>query len=494
MLTLLTVIALSVSAIGYIAVSLLIRRRTTTLADHLPLTDDDERAATVNNPTEFSASTVATTISLATVILAYAELASWAGLWLLWTVITTAIGVFAIRLAAPRIWTAVRRTGKFHHTLHGFLGDSYGSEPLTRIAAVCTSLGFLGALAVELSVGSRFLASLAPAIPLWVATVMIASVGVIYTALGGFRAVIVTDRVQMTAIWISIIALFLLISGSIANLGGWSAFVGKAPPPLYDFSGRDGLTAFLIGIAIINIPTYVADMSVWQRIAASKHKQTVRAGLARSVVSVSTSWAALALIACALVPLSISKEGENPLLTYIASMSNGATMWIAFLLVLTLVGLYAATLSTASTQLIAAGHALHVDVLRPKLGDGGQSGKNDLKLARKLLVFAAVFSLFVVEGLRALNFNIADMVFAVYGAQLGMVPPVILALGSSTGDLKRYRTSALVAITAGFFFGWASAVVGKVMGSENLVFLAPAVSLFVSAIAMAPTFFKGRAK
>ena len=80
----------------YIAVGLYAGRRTKGIADMLPL--GLSRQASVKNSAEFSSSTVATTISLATVVIAFFDLAQTLGLWLFWTVLTTSLGLFVVRL------------------------------------------------------------------------------------------------------------------------------------------------------------------------------------------------------------------------------------------------------------------------------------------------------------------------------------------------------------------------------------------------------------
>jgi Na+/proline symporter len=439
----------------------------------------------VESAQEFSAATVATTISLATVILAYAELASFMGLWLLWTVVTTAAGILVVRLMAPVILRKMVAFGGHRPTLHEFLGVSYRSDTLARGAAIFTSLGFLGALAVELTVGSAFLAKLVPGIPFWIAVLILAAIGVTYTALGGFRAVIVTDRAQMIAIWGTILSLALVAVWQIAERGGLSFLATEAPPALYDFSWRDGLLSFLVGIFVINVPTFVADMSIWQRIAGSKDEDIVQKGLARSVLWAAVSWGGLALIACALVVLVSVKEGENPLFAFIVNLGSTPNFVSAILFVIIVAGLYAASLSTASTQLIAATHAIHTDIL--KLGSDRETlaeAEGELKLSRTILIGGALISIVVVQVLVAIGFSIADLVFAVYGAQLGMVPAVIVALYSRPETLSRLGSWATLAVGAGFISGWSCAGLGKMWDDSNLIFLSPVVSLVISSLAL----------
>ena len=480
-----TLLALLVSGALYLAIGWRIHRRATSLDDQLPLTSA-QRQARIMNSGEFSAATVATTISLATVILAYTELASYMGTWLFWTVLTTALGIVCVRAAAPAIWRKMQARGALRPTLHEFIGDAYGSPTLVRGAAFCTSIGFIGALAVELTVGSRFMASLVPEMPIWLSLLLLCGIGVGYTMLGGFRAVVVTDRLQMVAIWLAIAALMVLVAHSLWRGAGSISLLRSLPPTVYDFSWREGLGSFLLGIAIINIPTFLGDMSIWQRIAASKDEATVRDGLRGSVVAATVSWSALAAIACVLVALVVVKDGENPLLTYLLQESASGGVLVGVLLFVVMLGLYGASLSTASTQLIAAGHAIHTDLLR----SGHErialaSSAHELRFSRYILGLSALLAVAIVEGLRLLGFSIADLVFAVYGSQLGLVPVVILALYVAPERLKTLGSSPTIAVIAGFLAGWGAAAYGKLVGSADLIFLAPLASLATSSLLLA---------
>ncbi|GAG60129.1 unnamed protein product, partial [marine sediment metagenome] len=158
-MSIIVISALLLAFIIYILVGLFLGRGTKGIADMLPIAFS--RQARVNNASEFSASTVATTISLATVVMAFFELAQKFGFWLFWTVVTTSAGLFVVRLFAKRIW---KKISLYDHrpTLHEFLGTEFNSEALLYVGAICTSLGFLGAFAVELTVGSKFFAGLVP--------------------------------------------------------------------------------------------------------------------------------------------------------------------------------------------------------------------------------------------------------------------------------------------------------------------------------------------
>ncbi|MCK4959370.1 MAG: hypothetical protein KAT00_08210, partial [Planctomycetes bacterium] len=213
------IFALLTAFVIYLAVGVLAGRRASSIADLLPL--GTSRQARVENSSEFSSSTIATTISLATVIMAFFELAGRLGLWLFWTVITTSAGLFVVRMFAKRIWD---RMSIYDHrpTLHEFLGTEFNSRALCQVGAICTSLGFLGMFAVELTVGSKFLAVLVPGIPAWAVVIVLSVVAFTYTAIGGFRAVIITDRIQMYSIWLLLIWLPAFYVYYAVTHGGWS--------------------------------------------------------------------------------------------------------------------------------------------------------------------------------------------------------------------------------------------------------------------------------
>jgi SSS family solute:Na+ symporter len=480
----LSLTATLVSVVVYLALGFSLGRRTKRLADHLPVTIGHQ--ARVASPAEFSASTVATTISLATVVLAFFELAPYLGTWLLWTVITTAAGIAVVRLAARTILRRMSAYGEHRPTLHEFLGREYDSSAVALVGAACTSLGFLGAFAVELTVGSRFLAFLLPSVPFYLIVAALAAVSLAYTSAGGFRAVIVTDRLQMKAIWLLLFALSLFYIVYIYTNGGLKANLAKIPPDVINFSWREGLWAFLIGIFIINVPTFLSDMSVWQRIAGTDSSESVFRGLWRSITGAGITWTLFALLACFVPIIATPVADENPLLTLLHTLGSSSGVFGSVVLFACVLGLYGAMFSTASTQLVAVSHTIHLDIIRSGSRKRGEimASAEEVRLSRILIVGAAAIAMAIVAILTAAGFSIADLIFAVYGAQLGLFPATILALYSSKIGLRRLAPWALTAITLGFIFGWGCAGYGKHVEDSNLVFLAPAASLIISSVVL----------
>ncbi|MBN1818261.1 MAG: hypothetical protein JW828_12955 [Sedimentisphaerales bacterium] len=480
--------ALLLALLVYISVGLVLGRETKGLGDLLPL--GFGRRARVESSREFSASTVATTISLATVVIAFFELAGQFGVWLFWTVLTTSAGLLLVRLFAQRIW---RRMEAYDHrpTLHEFLGTEFNSEALSYVSAACNSLGFLAAFAVELTVGSRFFAWLVPEVPTEIVVVVLSVVAFVYTAVGGFRAVIVTDRIQMVSIRALLVALPLFYLYYVNTHGGWQASIDRIPPAVLFPSFRPGLVSFLIGILIINVPTYISDMSIWQRIAGSQKPETVAGGLLSSVISSAVTWSMFALLACFSFMMIRADSTNNPLGDVLQVVGQTGTFFSGVVLFVAVLGLYGAMLSTASTQLIAVSHAVYEDVFsrrrKEKLGQRMESAR-ELRISRTILVMAALLSTVLVQVLSTVGFSIADLVFAIYGSQVGLCPLAISALLLRREQLRRMSDWAASAVTAGFVLGWGSAFFGVMGKNENLVFLAPVFSLLVSGMLLGAGF------
>lgn len=478
-MTLPIVLALAAAFLLYLVVGVVTGRRSRKLADWLPIQQGHQ--ASVRNAAEFSASTVATTLSLATVVLAFFELVPSMGVWLFWTVVTTSAGLIVVRIVAPRIWL---RMNEYDHrpTLHEFLGREYGSPTVYTVGAVCTSLGYLGAFAVELTVGAKFLSSLLPHTPMGLTVVLLALIGLAYTLFGGFRAVIVTDRIQMGAIWICLAALSIYLIDYGMGVGGWTEAAGRIPPDILKFSSRENLAPFLIGIFIINVPAYLSDMGVWQRIAASARPEAMLRGLVSSVLTSAASWGWLVVIACFTL-MVVPFDDANLLAALIHTIGRDPSWGSSVIVFVVVVGLYSAMLSTASTQLIAVSHTLYSDVLRRKIAASwSERGESSVELmaSRIILTGCAMISTLIVYLLFAAGFSIADFVFSIYGAQLGLFPAIAIALYASPERKKSLAPWAAMAIAGGFFGAWYAATYGKLLDDDTLVFLAPAVSLIAS--------------
>lgn len=468
-------IALGLTLLLYLTVALLRFGRAKTLSAMIPLTGD---APHVERADEFSTNTIATTISLATVVLAVFELMPYLKLWLLWTAVTTATGLWLVKRMAGKIWDTMQNKPA-RPSLHEFLGTVYESPAITLIGAVFTCVGFLGALAVELTVGSRFLATLVGQSP-FVWLVLLSTVVFVLVGLGGYRAMVITERFQMVCIYAFLGTMGLFIVIYLLRHAGTPQAI-PVPAPLFPLD--TGLASFLVGILCINVPAYLSDMSVWQRIAASRSRTVVEQGLQASWVGSAVTWTWIVLLALGTLMTVPIVEGTNPLFSFAVKVEQGTGVWRHLLIGLVVIGLLGAMISTASTQLMASSHAFYEDIYRRLAGktDARLSDPKETGALRLFIAGLIGVAVVIVEGLGRLGFSISDLVFAVFGAQLSLFPPVLLGLCRPGASFSAVKSYVIAAVAGGFVAGWGGAIAGKLVQNGDLVFLAPVVSLGVSA-------------
>jgi Na+/proline symporter len=466
--------ALAVTAIAFILISVFFRAGVKRLSDFVPVERNGQ--ARVRSRQTFSTSTIATSISLATIVAAYFGLAKHFGLWLLWTAITAGLGMFVVYKLSPRI-SAKLKVYPNVPSIHEFLAAEYSVPQIKPVAAIFTAIGLLLLLATELLVGGAFLTQLIPGADRWILTLTLAAVPLLYVIMGGFGAVIVTDRIQMGLIWGMICALFIVLLFS----GDYSPENLRQAAPLRAIDS--GLLWFLIGIALMNIPTALSSITVWQRIAACESDKVLKAGLRRSAVGIFIAWSLLVVIAWA---AGTSGSATTPA-ELCGQLLDGATrtpfgLALVFLIV---VGLYSAQLSTASTFLIASGHTITTDILNIKHAAASEdSNTASVRVSQIAIVISSLVSCSVVVLFEKTGYNIEDIIFSIYGGALALFPPILVALLLPRDSLKHLSKYAFIAVTMGFLSGWSAALAGKISGAQNLIFMSPAVGMIVSGLVL----------
>jgi solute:Na+ symporter, SSS family len=477
-MTFIVLSALLISSLIYLYIGFSLGKSNKDISDLFPIFF--KKNASVQTVDEFSSSTTATTVSLSTIILAYFEMAGNYGIFLLWTAITTSIGMILTSMASQKIW---QKMSVYPHrpTMHEFLGVEFNSKTVALVASACTSIGFLLIFATELIVGSRFLAKFVPMVPEWATVVFLSGIGFIYTLFGGFRAVVKTDQLQMKFIWGLIVVLVSFYLYYIIQKGGLAASIVNIPPHIFDLSDRKGLWLFLIGIALMNIPTHISNMSIWQRISGAQNPETVTKGFRSSIWNIFFSWSFLALIACFAFMIVPHSQPQNLLTDLLMAIST--EFWGKIVLFVVVLGLYGAMLSTASTNLIVVTHTISEDIIarfRKKSLDERVTSKTEFFWSRMLLVGSALFAIFLVEGLKLLGFSIADLVFSIYGGSLALFPPILIALYNTRSRLQLLSHYTVYSVILGFLVGWGIAIYGKITINGDLIFLAPTFSIGAS--------------
>ncbi len=428
--TLFIVIALVVTLLATAVTGLIfaIRNRHTSFDDFI----------TARGSTGFftSFATVTASIMGGWILFSPAEAATWAGITgVIGYGVAQALPLFMYAILGPRI----RTLSPYGHSLSEFVSLRYGR--LMHIMVLGFILLYLVVfLGAEMGAIARAIL-LVSDIPILPTILAVAVVTLIYTAYGGIRTSIFTDKLQFI-IFIPLIS--VLVIATIFALGGWErAFepVRINNPQLLNLNHRPGVElaiTFAIGIFAANM----FHQGFWQRVYAAKNSKTLRLSFFSSGLLV-----ILLVIVCGLFGLWAVSRGliseDSP--ASIALFSLALEILPAWLIIVLAVAALLLVMSSLDTLLNSIVSVLSVDL--PRIGMKFTSTQL-LKSARYLTALTAVPAILIGYFFDSVlyPFLIADMVCAA-----GVVP-VFLGMFSSKFGAKGGFISTTLGLIAGAIF------------------------------------------
>lgn len=343
-------------------------------------------------------------------VLGLSFLASGMGAWILFAppevgafVGPVALAGYAFGAAAPFLvfalcGPAIRRHLPEGRSIGEFAANCYGPG-VRRWVSLIAALYMLCFLAAELTAIGAITAMLSD-IPGSVAVVGVAAATLAYTALGGLRASLVTDRWQA---WL-LMALLVLVGLVVATVHADVSF--RAPLP--GVPASDALSAAL-ALVIAVTAANLFHQGYWQRVWAARHGNALRQGAllggAITVVVVAVV-GGLGMLA-AMAGLSL---GDPPIPFF--ALLAGAPAWLVpptLVLAVTLVASSVDTLQNGLASLLVT---------------EGRAGRVSLTMARVVTVLLMIpVAAVALQGLSVLRlFLIADLLCTT------MVAPVLLGL------------------------------------------------------------------
>lgn len=230
------------------------------------------------------------------------------------------------------------------------------------IAAVISFIGYLGFTSSQILAGAKLASATFPEVDFSTLLLSMGIFTVIYTAIGGLKAVIFTDTIQ----WIILMAGLIFIGLPVAYhaVGGYAVIKATLAPEFLSFTNITWQQ--IVNWSIIIIPIWFIGMTLYQRIFACKSEKDAKkawfiAGL--------FEWPIMALLGVTL-GLIARVAFEQNLLT---GMENGdpelgLPILLATVLPIGLLGLlmsayFSAIMSTADSCLMAASGNFVTDLL-----------------------------------------------------------------------------------------------------------------------------------
>jgi Na+/proline symporter len=288
---------------------------------------------------------IATGISLATVLAFFLDFGSQFGLALVLSPLMFLTGVWVFLRALP-VLEAENYLAR-GSTLHAFLGRSYNGAWVRWVTAVVSLLGYVGILIIELHVGVTVFHFFSSALTVHVLVALFFLLLIFaYTWLGGYRAVVDTDRIQLALV----LGAVLFGLGSLTTL----ALKGSIQPDYSLFEPAVWRLPAALAIVMIvgNIPLQFVRMSNWQRAAAVGDKKVVHDGLVAAIWATFAFWLFFNIMGVFLGPATGSQAQEG-VVRLLEVIEANAGFWGAYVAMpVVFAGLIAALVSTADSVFV----------------------------------------------------------------------------------------------------------------------------------------------
>ena len=183
------------------------------------------------------------------------------GSWMLFT------GLIGAWTSAVLLIPRVRKLGVEHrfYTLPEFFGHHYGSR-VAFLAGIISAVGYLGFTASQILAGAKLASAAFEGLSIETALLVMGCIVVIYTVLGGLKAVIYTDTIQWAVLMVGLCGVGIPVA--YFAVGGLGAMRSSVPPEFFSL-GNVGW-ARLVNWMVTIVPIWYVGMTLYQRIYASR--------------------------------------------------------------------------------------------------------------------------------------------------------------------------------------------------------------------------------
>lgn len=148
----------------------------------------------------------------------------------------------------------------------------YFKPEVALIAGIISAVGYAGFTSSQILAGAKLATGTFADLNLNTALWIMGSIAVVYTVMGGLKAVIYTDTVQWAILMFGLI--FIGIPISYSAIGGWEAVVNSVDPELLSMSNITWQNVVYWAVTII--PIWFVGMTLYQRIYACNDEQTAK--------------------------------------------------------------------------------------------------------------------------------------------------------------------------------------------------------------------------
>jgi SSS family solute:Na+ symporter len=354
------------------------------------------------------------------------------GSWLLFTGLLGAwiSGVFLI----PKVADLARKKGFL--SFPQFL-DFVFDKRVALLAGIISAIGYIGFTSSQILAGAKLASSTFASLSINQALLIMGVVAVVYTVLGGLKAVIYTDTVQ----WIVLMAglIFVGLPFAYVKIGGYETIVSVLDPSFLSVTAISWQT--IVNWMFTIIPIWFIGMTLYQRIYAAKDTKTAQKGW---FIAGLFEYPIMAFVGV-LLGMFARVALETGILPGYTIQNLDAEMGLPVLLRnilpvgflgIVLSAYFSAIMSTADSCLMAASGNVLTDVLKK------HNSNNSLRYSQFLTLIIGVVALLIALKMT----SVLELMLHSYSFMVsGMFIPVLAAL-----FLKKPNSlAALVSMIAG---------------------------------------------
>lgn len=343
-----------------------------------------------------------------------------------WMLFTGLIGAWlAAAFLIPKVFSIARK--KNMYTFPQIL-EHFFDYRVAIVAAVISGIGYIGFTSSQILAGAKLASATFDNLELNQALIIMGTIAVVYTVLGGLKAVIYTDTVQ----WIILMGglVFIGIPLGYKAVGGMDTIRESLQPEFLQLTNISWQT--IVKWLFTILPIWFVGMTLYQRIYASRDEKTARrawyiAGVFEYPV-MAFMGVTLGLFARVATETGLFLEwGYEAGAT--ADEEMGLPLLLRNILPVGLMGLmmsayFSAIMSTADSCLMAASGNIQSDML-DKLIKRERSGKEILRTSQILTFIIGALALFLALSMT----NVLDLMLYSYAFMVsGLFVPVMVAL------------------------------------------------------------------
>jgi solute:Na+ symporter, SSS family len=342
------------------------------------------------------------------------------GSWMLFT------GLIGAWLSAVVLIPKVARMEKFNelYTFPQIFGHYY-SPKVALMAGVISAVGYIGFTSSQILAGAKLASASFVDLNMNTALIIMGVIVIVYTALGGIKAVIYTDTVQWIFLMVGLI--FVGIPISYSAIGGYSAIVETVKPEMLSLTNISWQT--IVNWAFTIIPIWFVGMTLYQRIYSCGDEKTAQkawfiAGL--------FEWPIMAFMGV-MLGLFARVGADQGMFAYLGyetiealDPEKGLPLLLRTVLPVGLMGImmsayFSAIMSTADSCLMASSGNVATDII-DKFIPISKNEKSFLRISQILTLVLGIFALILASAME----NVLELMLYSYAFMVsGLLVPII---------------------------------------------------------------------